>query len=114
MHSVHYAAVTRKNDGIPKVTIENQACVFDDVAAGHLGALTRPVRFVKLTNRLQRNALANQSTGEFDQAVDIPRTQTVGRVSKVVLRAHNCPSVYRAAIAQALIKAGAMRSSGSV
>jgi hypothetical protein len=68
MHSIHHAAVARKNDGEGKIAIEYQARMIDDFTAGQdLGAFVGPVGFVQLTNRGERNPLAKQSTGLLDE-----------------------------------------------
>jgi hypothetical protein len=51
--------------------------MIDDFATGHSGAFVVPVRLVELTNRRQRNLLAGQITGQFDEMMNVPCAETL-------------------------------------
>ncbi len=61
MHTIHHAAVTRKNDGKGKVAIENQAgMIYHVTTCQMLRTLVRPIKLINFTNSRQGNPLARQ------------------------------------------------------
>jgi hypothetical protein len=52
VHSIHDSAIARKNDGEVEITIQDQAHMIDDVAAGEPSrAFIVPIRLIDLSNR---------------------------------------------------------------
>src|SRR5271155_2700829 len=74
-----------------QIALEHEARMSDDFTAGQwLRTLVCPIRFVKLTDRCQRDPLANQTAGFLNQAMNVPCAQAAGRSPEMILRSHDC------------------------
>jgi hypothetical protein len=69
VHSVHDAAIARKDDGTVEIGLLDEASVFSDVPARH--GLS-PIRLVELANARNWHDLPFQAFGKGNEAIDTP------------------------------------------
>ena len=85
VHSIHDAAVVRKDEGMAGISFIDEACVFRDIAARHR---LSPIWLVELSDASDWHELRLKVSGQGDEAINIPSPQSGGTGPEVILLAH--------------------------
>lgn len=94
VHAIHDTAVTGENDRKGQVGVADEAGVLSDLTAGdRFCGLAVPVGLVEFADGGERHALSRQGGREFDEAVDVPGAEALGRLAEMILSAHCFPVV---------------------
>ena len=94
MHAVHDTAVAGQDDGKDEVAVADESGVVGDLATGDgFCWVAVPVRLVEFADVGERDALSRQGGGEFDETVDVPGAEAVGRWAEMILGAHCFPGL---------------------
>lgn len=89
MPAVHHLAVRGKNDGMRQISLVDQLDVSCQLAPRQTRASAAANRLIQLSNRLERYALARQTSRQFAETVDVPREKSTLGFTKEVLLAQD-------------------------
>jgi hypothetical protein len=94
VHTVHDTAVAGKDDGKAEVAVTDEAGVVRDLATGdRLCGIAGPVGFIEFADGGERHALSREGGGDWDETVDVPGAEALGRLAEMILPAHCFPVV---------------------
>ena len=94
VHAVHDTAVAGENDRKGEVAVVDELGVFSNLTAGDgFCRIAGPVGLVEFADGGQSHSLQRQVGGEFDETVNVPGAETLGRLAEMILGAHCFPVV---------------------